>query len=317
VLLFAAVGVVLLIACVNVSQLLLARAIDRQKDRAARGAGASRSASPSADGGSGDDGGDRDAARLRLGRWALTGLAWLQPPSVPIPKEVPLDSAVLLFTGGVSVVVAMLCGLAPAMRSSRPDISRVLQAGFRRASGEGRRLRDGLAVVEMALSVALVAVSALLIQSLLAVQRCPWVSIPRTCSRCSSACRRANTPSRGDRAFFKSAIENVRTVPGVQSAALVRAVPFSGNGGTTGMPSKANRCPIPRRCRRRASTRHARLFQGDEDSAAEGARLHRSRRSADAARLRDQRDLREARRGRVRIRSASSSPRRKRRDRSP
>src|SRR5262249_59455192 len=101
------------------------------------------------------------------------------------------------------------------------DISRVLQAGFRRASGDGRRLRDGLAVVEMALSVALVAVSALLIQSLLAVQQAPLgfdvsnvftleFRLPQT---------KYSKPEDIAR-FFNRAIENVRAIPGVQSAPL-------------------------------------------------------------------------------------------------
>ena len=181
-----------------------------------------------------------------LGRWALAGLAWLQPPSVPIPKQVPLDGSVLLFTGGVAIVVAMLCGLAPALRSSRTDISRVLQAGFRRASGDGRRVRDALAVVEMAMSVALVAVSALLIQSLLAMQRAPLgfdvsnvftleFRLPQT---------KYSKPEDIAR-FFKRAIENVRAVPGVRSAALVRAVPFSGNGGMTGYAVEGRPVPDP------------------------------------------------------------------------
>jgi putative ABC transport system permease protein len=170
----------------------------------------------------------------------------LQPPSVPIPKQVPLDSAVLLFTGGVAVVVAMLCGLAPALRSSRPDISRVLQAGFRRASGEGRRLRDGLAVVEMALSVALVAVSALLIQSLLAVQQVPLGFDPSNVFTLQFRLPQSKYSKPEEIArFFKGAIEKVRTVPGVQSAALVRAVPFSGNGGTTGYAVEGKPVPDP------------------------------------------------------------------------
>jgi putative ABC transport system permease protein len=247
-LLFGSVGVVLLIACVNVSQLLLARAIDRQKEIALRAAlGASRGAVT------------RQltveatlmavvAAALGfvLGRWTLQGLAWLQPPSVPIPKQVPLDASVFLFTGGIAVVVALLCGLAPALRSARADLSRLLQAGFRRASGEGRRLRDALAVTEMALSVALVAVSALLIQSLLAVQQVPLgfdvsnvftlqFRLPQT---------KYSKPEDIAR-FFKSAIENVRAVPGVQSAALVRAVPFSGNGGLTGYAVEGKPAPDP------------------------------------------------------------------------
>ena len=247
-LLFAAVGVVLLIACVNVSQLLLARALDRQKEIALRAAlGASRSAVT------------RQltveaalmaitatALGLLLGRWALSGLAWLQPPSVPIPTNVPLDATVLLFTGGVAVSVAMLCGLAPALRSSRPDISRVLQAGFRRASGEGRRLRDVLVVTEMAMSVALVAVSALLIQSLLAVQQVPLGFDASNVFTLQFRLPQVKYQKPEEIArFFKGAIESVRAIPGVQSAALVRAVPFSGNGGLTGYAIDGRPTPDP------------------------------------------------------------------------
>jgi putative ABC transport system permease protein len=235
-LLFVSVGVVLLIACVNVSHLLLARAIDRQKEIALRAAlGASRAAVT------------RQLAveaalmaivatglGLMLGRWALEGLTWLRPPSVPIPTEVPLDGTVLLFTGGVALLVATLCGLAPALKTARPDISRVLQAGFRRASAAGRRTRDLLAIVEMAMSVALVALSALLIQSLLAVQQAPLGFDPSNVFTLQFRLPQTKYTKPEDIArFFKQSIERVRAVPGVQSAALVRAVPFSGNGGTT------------------------------------------------------------------------------------
>src|SRR5262249_49358602 len=147
-LLLASVAVVLLIACVNVSHLLLARAIDRQKEIALRAAlGASRGVVARQL--------TVEAAMLALAataggvllaRWSLGALVGLQPASVPIPTHVPLDRTVLLFTGGVAVVVAMLCGVAPALKSSRLDLSRVLQAGFRRASASGRRTRDVLTI---------------------------------------------------------------------------------------------------------------------------------------------------------------------------
>ena len=247
-LLFVSVGVVLLIACVNVSHLLLARAIDRQKEIALRAAlGASRAAVT------------RQlaveaalmalvatAAGLMLGRWALAGLTWLRPPNVPIPTQVPLDGTVLLFTGGIALLVATLCGLAPALRTARPDISRVLQAGFRRASASGRRTRDVLAVVEMAMSVALVAVSALLIQSLLAVQQVPLGFDPSNVFTLQFRLPQNKYSKPEDIAlFFSNAIERVRAVPGVQSAALVRAVPFSGNGGMTGYAVEGRPEPDP------------------------------------------------------------------------
>jgi putative ABC transport system permease protein len=236
-LLLASVGVVLLIACVNVSHLLLARAIDRQKEIALRAAlGASRSAVARQM--------TVEAALLAvvsaglgfvLGRWALRGLGLLQPPTVPIPTAIPLDWTVLLFTGGVAVVVATLCALAPAVKTARPDISRVLAAGTRRATGAGRRLRNVLVVAEMAMSVALVAVSALLIQSLLAVQNVPLGFDRSNVFTLQFRLPQAKYSKPEDIAlFFRTAIERVRAIPGVESAALVRAVPFSGNGGNIG-----------------------------------------------------------------------------------
>ena len=249
VLLFAAVGVVLLIACVNVSQLLLARAVDREKEIALRAAlGASRSAvarqltveaallaAAAA------------AAGLALGRAALSALAWLRPPSsVPIPDTLPLDASVLAFTALAAIVVATLCGLAPAVKSARPDPGRVLQAGFRRSS-EGGRTRDVFMVVEMAMSVALVAVSALLIQSLLAVQRAPLGFDPSHVFTLQFRLPQGKYSKPDDIArFFRTAIDRVRAVPGVESAALVRAVPFSGNGGTIGYAVEGRPAPDPK-----------------------------------------------------------------------
>ncbi len=248
-LLLASVGVVLLIACVNVSQLLLARAVDREREIALRVAlGASRSAVT------------RqlavEAALLAatasisgflLGRWALAGLSWLQPPaSVPIPTHVPLDARVLLFTGVVALLTATMCGLAPALRSARPNINRVLQAGSRRASGIGHRTRDVLMVIEVGFSVTLVAVSVLLIQSLLAVQQAPLGFDQSNVFTLQFRLPQNKYPKPENIArFFKSAIENVRAIPGVESAALVRAVPFSGNGGTVGYVVEGQPVPDP------------------------------------------------------------------------
>jgi putative ABC transport system permease protein len=236
-LLFGAVGAVLLIACVNVSNLLLARAIDRQREIALRAAlGASRLAVT------------RQMvveagllsivstiAGLLLGRWALDALTWLpRPTGVPIPQQISLDTTVLLFTTAIALIVGLVCGLAPAIRTSRPDLSRVLQAGFRRGSATGSRTRDVLVAVEVALSVALVAICGLLVQSLLAVQRAPLgfeaANVFTLEFRLPQA--KYRTPEEIAR-FFQQAIERVRAVPGIQSAALVRAVPFSGNWGNT------------------------------------------------------------------------------------
>jgi len=143
-------------------------------------------------------------------------------------------------------LTAMVCGLAPALRVARPQLSRVLQAGSRRATGAGRRSRDVLMVVEIALSVALVAVSALLIQSLMAVQRVPLGFDASHVFTLQFRLPQTKYAKPEDIArFFKNAIERVRAVPGVESAALVRAVPFSGNGGTVGYAVEGRPAPDP------------------------------------------------------------------------
>jgi putative ABC transport system permease protein len=235
-LLLASVGVVLLIACVNVSNLLVARAVDRQKEMAVRAAlGAGRLAvfrQLSV-----------EAALLSivsslagfgLGRWALRGLQALPPPSVPIPDNIPLDGSVLAFTIAVAMVVAVACGFAPALKISRPDLSRALQAGGRRASGGAARTRDTLVVAEIALSAALLAVAALLIQSMFALQRVDvgFDSANVFTLQFRLPVSKYRTPEDIAR-FFTQSIERVRAVPGVESAALARRVPFSGNWGDT------------------------------------------------------------------------------------
>src|SRR5262249_58484266 len=130
-----------------------------------------------------------------------------------------LDATVLGFAAVVAVFVATLCGLAPALKTARPDLARVLQTGFRRASRNGRRTRDAFMIVEMALSVALVAVSALLIQSLLAVQSAPLGFEPANVFTLQFRLPQTKYPKPDDIArFFKNAIERVRAVPGVESA---------------------------------------------------------------------------------------------------
>jgi predicted permease len=235
-LLLAAVGVVLLIACVNVSNLLIARAVDRQKEIAVRSALGARPSTVL-----------RQLAveaallaitssllGLFLGRSSLDAVRWLKPPNVPIPDRILLDARVLLFTIAIGAAVAIVCALAPAGRIVRSDLNRVLQSSGRRTTGGSRFTRDALVVAEIALSVTLVAMSGLLIQSMLSLQRVKvgfdgsnvltlQFRLPATKYATPDAIAR----------FFRTAIAQVRAVPGVESAALVRRVPFSGNWGDT------------------------------------------------------------------------------------
>jgi putative ABC transport system permease protein len=234
-LLLASVAVVLLIACVNVGNLLMARAVDRQREIAVRAAlGASRLAVVRQLGVEASLLAVAAAALgLVLGRWALGVVAWLRPPGVPIPDVVPLDATVLMFTGATAVFVAIFCALAPAVRLWRSDLNHFLQAGSRRTSGSGGRTRDVLVVAEIALSVALVALAGLLIQTIVAIQRTNLGFETRNVFTLQFRlpATRYRTPDEIAR-FFKTAHERVSAVPGVTSAALVRRVPLSGNRGT-------------------------------------------------------------------------------------
>jgi predicted permease len=235
-LLLGAVGAVLLIACVNVSNLLLARSVDRQREIAMRIAlGAGRGAIMrqmcgeavlltliSA------------ALGVTLGRVSLRALTWIGTSNVPIPANIPLDRTVLVFSIGLSVVVAFLCALLPAVRTAGVDPSRALQTGGRGGTSDGRGVREGLVVAELALSIALVAISGLLMRSFLAVEQAPLGFQPDHVFTLQFRLPPAKYPTRQDIArFFRDSIERVRAVPGVESAALVRAVPLSGNGSET------------------------------------------------------------------------------------
>src|SRR5205807_9419534 len=130
--------------------------------------------------------------------------------------------------------VAFVCGVAPAIRTSRVDLTSILQAGSRRATGTGSRTREALVVVELALSVALLATAGLLGRSLMAVQQAPIGFDPSHVLTLQFRLPAARYASKDQIArFFERTIEQVRSVPGIESAALVRAVPFSGNGGST------------------------------------------------------------------------------------
>ena len=242
-LLLASVGVVLLIACVNVGNLLMARAVDRQREIAVRAAlGASRlaivrqlcvetsllvaapllAALPE---------GHRFAGQPSLSLAARADEPFVLFP--PTMRSRILDATVLLFTAGTTIFVAVLCALGPSVRMWRADLNHFLQAGNRRTSGSGGRTRDGLVVAEIALSVTLVALAGLLIQTILAIQRTNLGFDTRNVFTLQFRlpATKYRTPDEIVR-FFKAAHERVSAVPGVTSAALVRRVPLSGNRGT-------------------------------------------------------------------------------------
>ena len=235
-LLFAAVGVILLIACANLANLLLARGLARQKEIAVRAAlGASRwrlirqlLTESTLIGLLGGLGG------LLFAYWGLYGLLKL-PQNFVDTKAATLDTRVLVFALVVSVLTGWLFGLLPALQLVKPELQAFLKEGAR-GSGEGsrwNRVRSAFVVVQVALSLVLLVCSGLLIRSFDKLLR---VDVGFKTERLLTLEYRLPRTKYKEPAvqwnFHRQVVERLREVPGVQSASLVRGLPFSGNGGT-------------------------------------------------------------------------------------
>lgn len=235
-LLFAAVGVILVIACANLANLLLARGLSRQKEIAVRAAlGASRwrlirqllteTTLISLAGG---------AAGLLLAYWGLYALLRL-PQNFVNTQDAILDTRVLLFALAVSVITGWLFGLVPALQLVKPELQSFLKEGAR-GSAEGtrwHRLRGAFVVAQVALSLLLLVSAGLLIRSFDKLLRVDVGFKPERLL--SLEYRLPRTKYKEPAAqwnFHRGVIEQIQQVPGVQSVALVRGLPFSGNGGT-------------------------------------------------------------------------------------
>jgi len=230
---FAAVGIVLLIACANVANLQLARGAARHRElsvRAALGAGRGRIAQQlltesvllSLVGG---------LAGIAL---AVAGTRWLATVLVTqlaIDPGIRLDGVALGFAFIVSVVSGILFGMVPAWKASRADVSEMLRVRSGSAGHGHARTRNALVVVQLALSLALLSCAGLLTRSLIELQR---VDTGFDSDNLMTMQFRL-PPSKYDSPdkiwqMFDRTIKAIRAVPGVQSAALVRAFPFTGNG---------------------------------------------------------------------------------------
>src|SRR5712691_7933548 len=176
--LLGSVGLVLLIACANVANLLLARAAGREKEvaiRTALGAGWQRLARQLLTESVllGIMGG---AAGLLIARWSLYVVRTVNPGNIPRLEAIGIDGRVLAFTFGVSILTGIVFGLAPALRAAKVDLNSALKSGGRNTQGDGgfspsrRSLRSLLVVSELAFSLMLLIGAGLLIRSFVRLQ---------------------------------------------------------------------------------------------------------------------------------------------------
>ena len=232
--LLGAVGLVLLIACANVANLLLARAASRRKEIALRTAlGASRwrivqqlltvSVLVALTGG---------AVGLLLAFWGVDALVASAPDSLPRLREVGVDGRVAGFTALVSLVTGVLFGIAPAIRESRAELHETLKEGGRTSAAHGRAGRL-LVISEVALSLVLLVAAGLLIRSFARLQEvAPGFEPAKLLTfRLSLPESRYVTFDKGD-AFFTELFTRLRANPDVRAVAASNALPFSGAGGS-------------------------------------------------------------------------------------
>jgi predicted permease len=251
-LLLGAVSLVLLIACVNVASLLLARAVSREREvamRVALGAGRGRLVRQCL----------TESAVLALSGGVLGVLLagvgtrpflkfW--PGSLPRAEEVQFDWHVLLFAIAASLLSGLLFGLAPALRAPTRELEQALRAGGRTIAASSRRMHSGFVVSEIALAVVLLVAAGMLGRTLLRLSSVdPGVDI-----RNVLITRVALSPSAlkgpvNTRAAWQDILDRVRHVPGVQSVATTDIVPMGGDENeigywTTAAAPPANQMPL-------------------------------------------------------------------------
>jgi putative ABC transport system permease protein len=234
--LLGAVGFVLLIGCANVANLLLARAAARQKEFALRAAlGASRmrlvrqllteTVVLALVGGT---------LGLLAGNWGTHLLVANSPSQLPAGVSPKLDLTVLAFTLGVSILTGLIFGLAPALKFSRPDVHETLKEGGR-ASGGQSRVRGLFVVTQVALSLILLIGAGLMIRSFTKLLKvAPGFDAANLLTMEYRVPRTKYPEGAQQWNFHKEVTERVRALPGVTSASVILALPYSGNGGTIG-----------------------------------------------------------------------------------
>ena len=235
--LLGAVGCVLLIACANVANLLLARASARRREiaiRAALGAGRGRvvrqllteSVLLSLCGG---------VAGMMLALWGTEVLLAMVPKGLPRAAEASLDGRVLGFTLLISLLTGMLFGLAPAWQSLRTDLNDTLREGGRGGDGRGSRVRSALIVSEVAVAFLLLVCAGLLINSFWRLRQVNPGFDPKSVLsfRVSLPGTQYDKPEKVE-AFYQQLSSRIQAMPGVVSVSGINPLPLSGNNAGVG-----------------------------------------------------------------------------------
>lgn len=253
--LVAAVGLVLLIACANIACLLLARLARREKEAAIRVAlGASRrqimtqflteSLVLSIAGA---------LVGIVFARW---GVAWLttilegglNSVSATMPRvgEISVDSTAALFATGISLLTTVLFGLAPSLVASRPDVDQALKESARGSTGKSGRLREVLVVTELALALVLLVGAGLLIRSFINLNKVEpgFVASNLMTMNVSLAGARQYTGAARE-AYYGRLISSIEALPGIQSVSAINHVPLAGDTWGTPWTIEGRALPPP------------------------------------------------------------------------
>ena len=233
-LLLGAVGLVLLIACANVGNLILARSITRRKEiaiRTALGAGRRRvfqhliieSIVLAIAGG---------AVGLAMAQLAVRAGTTALEAQIPRAGDASIDAMVLLFAFGASILTGLMAGVLPALRAGRPDLNETLKEGGRTdASGAASLTRRALIVAEVALSLVLLMGAGVMLRSLNALRAVDAGFNPGHVLKLDVNVPDARYPKDEQKTlFYNNLLDRLRALPGVESAAWVDTLPVTGGG---------------------------------------------------------------------------------------
>ncbi|MGE0104156.1 MAG: ABC transporter permease [Blastocatellales bacterium] len=247
---FGSILLVLLIACANVANLMLARSAARSRELAIRSS--------------------LGAGRWRIVRqllietmtlaliggilgvlfsvWLVDLMLALSPDGLSVPSEIRLDPTVLIFTAGITILSGVLAGLAPIFQLSRFDLNQTLKVGGGGMESSGRRALDVLVAAEFAISLVLLIGAGLLLRSFVKLKSVDTGFDPRGVMTMNVVLPAAGYPERADLGAVTSRIlDRVRTIPGVESAGASSSLPLGGSNNDSSFFIEGRPAPAPNR----------------------------------------------------------------------